>query len=44
MSFNTSIDHALTRKHKAIYIEFDAKFIVEALMEDKWQHISNKAK
>lgn len=35
MAFNVDKDHALHRKYKTTYLEGNAKFIVEVLMEDK---------
>lgn len=37
MAFNAALDHALTNKYMAIYMEGDAKFVIKPLMEDKWQ-------
>lgn len=44
LALNTIIDHALTRKIKEVYIERGAKFIVDAIMEDKWILILDNVK
>lgn len=44
IAFNVAQDHALTRKYKEVYVEGDAKFIVQALIQDNWLSVLDNAK
>lgn len=39
MALQADITHSFQQKRKAIYVEWDAQFIIKAFMEETWSNI-----